>query len=88
MTLICARCGDELNYVGGPFNRWIHLRLPIAKAWTHQPEPIEAGPSDSPGAAGAPVPSRPYPPTLSGAAAADLSFREDEPPANAIGRTD
>lgn len=50
-------------------------------------ELVEAGPADSPGTAGAPVPARPYPPTLSGAAAADLSFREDEPPTNAIGRT-
>ena len=50
-------------------------------------ELVEVGPADHPGPAGAPVPARPYPPTLSGAAAADLSFREDEPPASAIGRT-
>jgi len=50
-------------------------------------ELIEVGPADNPGTAGAAVPARPYPPTLSGAAAADLSFREDEPPASAIGRT-
>jgi len=49
-------------------------------------ELVEVGSSDNPGTAGAPVPARPYPPTLSGAAAADLSFREDDPPTNAIGR--
>lgn len=50
-------------------------------------ELVEVGPVDNPGAAGAPVPARPYPPTLSGAAAAELSFEEDEPPTSAIGRT-
>jgi len=48
---------------------------------------VEAGPADEPGTAGARVPARPYPPTLSGAAAADLTFREDDPPASAMGRT-
>jgi hypothetical protein len=48
---------------------------------------VEVGRSDNPGAEGAPVPGRPYPPTSSGAAAAKLTFREDEPPTNAIGRT-
>jgi hypothetical protein len=50
-------------------------------------ELVEVGPADNSGTAGAPVPARPYPPTLSGAAAADLSFRGDGPPSNAIGRT-
>jgi hypothetical protein len=50
-------------------------------------ELVEAGPADDPGAAGAPVPARPYRPTLSGAAAAELTFRDDNPPTNAIGRT-
>lgn len=48
---------------------------------------VEVGSSDHPGTAGAPLPARPYPPTLSGAAAVELIFREDEPPTNAIGRT-
>lgn len=48
---------------------------------------VEAGPADEPGTAGAPVPARPYPPTLFGGAAAELEFREDEPPTNAVGRT-
>jgi hypothetical protein len=48
---------------------------------------VEAGPSTDPGGSGAPVPARPYPPTLSGAAAVALEFAEDEPPTNAIGRT-
>ncbi len=47
---------------------------------------VEVGPVDSPGTAEAPVPARPYPPTLSGAAAAELKFREDEPPTNAVGK--
>ncbi len=85
--MICGQCGDSLRYVGSPFNRWIHLRLPIAKAWTHEARPVEPGSADSPGASGARVPSRPFPPTLSGAAAADLTFREEEPPPDAIGRT-
>ena len=45
---------------------------------------VEAGSANDPGNAGAPVPSRPYRPTLSDAAAAPLFFREDEPPTNAI----
>ena len=48
---------------------------------------VEVGSADNPGTAGAPVPARPYPPTLPGAAAAELTYREDEPPTNAIGRT-
>ena len=47
---------------------------------------VKAGPSDDPGTSGAPVPARPYLPRLSGAAAAELTFREEEPPTNAIGR--
>jgi hypothetical protein len=47
---------------------------------------VEAGPADDPGHAGAPVPAWPYRPTLSGSAAAPLSFREDDPPTNAMGR--
>jgi len=39
-----------------------------------------------PDASGAPVPAWPYAPMLSGAAAATLTFREDEPPTNAIGK--
>jgi hypothetical protein len=77
--VICERCGDALSYVGGPFNRWIHLRLPIAQAWTHEARPVEAGSGGTTGAAGAPVPARPRPPTLSGGAVADLTFNEDEP---------
>lgn len=49
-------------------------------------ELVEVGPTDSPGTAGAPVPAWPYRPTLSGAAAASMTFREDEPPTNAIGK--
>jgi hypothetical protein len=75
----CERCGDSLTYVTAPFNRWIHLSLPIAQAWTHEPRPVEAGSGGAPGAAGAPVPARPHPPTLSGGAAAELTFGEDEP---------
>jgi hypothetical protein len=48
---------------------------------------VEAGPAINPGSAGAPVPAWPYRPHLSGAAAAPLTFRNDEPPANAVGRS-
>jgi hypothetical protein len=47
----------------------------------------EAGPAGDPGNAGAPVPAWPYQPTLSGAAAAPLLFRNDEPPTTAVGGT-
>jgi hypothetical protein len=47
---------------------------------------VEVGPADDPGHADAPVPAWPYRPTLSGSAAAPLSFREDDPPTNAMGR--
>jgi hypothetical protein len=43
-------------------------------------------PASPPNTAAAPVPAWPYPPTLSGAAAVPLTFREDEPPTNAIGK--
>ena len=46
---------------------------------------VEAGSAGDPGNAGAPVPAWPYRPTLSGAAAAPLKFRGDEPPTNATG---
>jgi hypothetical protein len=46
---------------------------------------VEAGPADDPGHAGAPVPAWPHRPTLSGAAALPLAFREDDPPTNAVG---
>ena len=48
---------------------------------------VEAGPADAPGNAGAPVPAWPYRPLLSGAASARLTFREDEPPADAISKS-
>ncbi len=47
---------------------------------------VEAGPADDPGTSGAPVPAQPRPPLLSGAAAAELTFREEDPPPPAIGR--
>ena len=80
--IICRNCGDDLSYVG---NGWIHLRLPIARAWTHPVEPVEAGSGDDPGASGAPVPARPYSPTLSDAAAIPLTFDDDEPPTDVHG---
>ncbi len=83
--IICRHCGDRLSLVG---ERWIHIGLPIAKAWTHPVQPVEAGSADDAGGAGATVPARPYPPTLSGGAAAALIFEEDEPPPNAVGRAD
>lgn len=43
-------------------------------------------PASPPDTSRAPVPAWPYPPTLSGAAAATLTFREEEPPTNAIGK--
>jgi len=84
--IICRKCGDDLSYVS---NHWIHLRLPIAKAWTHPVEPVEAGSggdAGTAGTAGAPVPARPNPPTLSGAAAMPLTFDEEEPPTDVVAR--
>jgi hypothetical protein len=46
---------------------------------------VEA-PGLPPQASGAAVPARPYSPRLSGAAAAELSFRQDDPPTNAVGQ--
>jgi hypothetical protein len=46
---------------------------------------VEAGQS-GPDFSGAPVPAWPYRPMLSGAAAAALTFREDVPPTNVIGK--
>jgi hypothetical protein len=46
---------------------------------------VEA-PASPPDASEALVPAWPYPPTLSGVAAVPLTFRDDEPPTNAIGR--
>ena len=47
---------------------------------------IEA-PASPPDTSGAPVPAWPYRPRLSGAAAANLTFRDDDPPTNAIGKS-
>ena len=47
---------------------------------------VEAGPAQDPGTSGAPVPAFPRRPLRSGAAAAELTFREEEPPPQAIGR--
>ena len=46
----------------------------------------KAGPAEDRGTSGAPVPAKPLSPLLSGAAAAQLMFREDKPPPQAIGR--
>jgi hypothetical protein len=46
---------------------------------------VEA-PTAPPDTSGAPVPAQPYPSTQSGAAAATLTFRDDEPPTKAIGK--
>ena len=51
--------------------------------WSLVDAPAPGAPPDT---SGAPVPSRPYPFTSSGAAAASLTFRDDEPLTNAIGR--
>jgi len=83
--IICRRCGDRLSLVD---DRWIHIGIPIAKAWTHPVQPVEAGSADDPGGAGAAVPARPYPPTLSSGAAAALTFEQDEPTTNAVGQAD
>src|SRR2546428_10627735 len=81
--IICRRCGDRLSLVD---DRWIHIGIPIAKAWTHPVQPVEAGSADDPGGAGAAVPARPYPPTLSSGAAAALTVEQDEPTTNAAGQ--
>ena len=47
---------------------------------------VEAPAASPPDSSEAPVPAWPYRPTLSGAAAVTLTFREDEPPTNAIGK--
>jgi len=73
--VICRNCGDRLRLAD---DVWIHLTLPIGKAWTHPAEPVEAGSGDGPGGAGAGVPARPYAPTSSGGAAARLSFDPDD----------
>ena len=57
--------------------------------WLRGPERwrlVEAGPADSPGMAGALVPARPRPPFLSDSASAQLIFRKEDPPPQAIGR--
>jgi hypothetical protein len=46
---------------------------------------VEA-PASPPDTSEAPVRAWPYPPTLSGAAAVPLTFRDDEPPTTAIGK--
>ena len=72
--------------LGGQPRRFRRLRRKFLQRSTRW-QLVEVSSSDNPGTAGAPVPARPYPPTLSGAAAAELTFRRDEPPTNAIGRT-
>jgi hypothetical protein len=59
-----------------------HRHLLSAARWRL----VDAGHAGGPDITGAPVPAIPRPPMLSGAAAVPLTFREDEPPANAIGK--
>jgi hypothetical protein len=47
---------------------------------------LVAAPASPPDTSGAPVPASPFPRSSSGAAAAMLTFREDDPPTNAIGK--
>jgi hypothetical protein len=60
-----------------------HRRFLSAARWRL----VEAGPASGPYLTGAPVPAWPRRPTLSGAAAATLTFGEDEPPIDAIGKS-
>jgi len=72
-------------------NRFTTVRTQFKLFWpSRRWRLVETGSVDDPGNAGAPVPARPYRPTLSGAAAVALTFGELEPPqkppTDAIGR--
>ena len=54
-----------------------------AVRWSLVEAPASGSPPDT---SSAPVPARPYPSSSSGAAAANLTFRADEPPTNVIGK--
>lgn len=77
--------GGLVMVTGLPAGRLICQRgrslFPRATRWR-----LVGEPASPPDASGAPVPAWPYAPMLSGAAAANLTFREDEPPTNAIGK--
>ena len=85
-TLLGSLGGGFVSVAGMPRCQVIHRRrglLRRAVRWSLVEAPASGSPPD---ASGAPVPARPYPSTSSGAAAATLAFRPDEPPTNAAGK--
>jgi hypothetical protein len=84
-AILTPLAGGLVMLTGVPPRRVIRQRrrglFQRGTRWRLVDEP--ASPTDS---ADAPVPAWPYRPTLSGAAAAPLMFREDEPLTDAIGK--
>jgi hypothetical protein len=84
-TVLAPLAGGVVTVAGAPPRIFICERHRRLFQRTMRWRLVDA-PASPPDAAGAPVPAWPYPPTLSGAAAAPLAFRDDEPPTNAIGK--
>jgi hypothetical protein len=86
-TLLGSLGGAFVSVAGVPRRQVIrHRRHGLIRRmtrWSLVDAPASGSPPDT---SGAPAPLRPYPSTSSGAAAAPLTFRADEPPTNAIGR--
>jgi hypothetical protein len=81
--------GGYVSVSGVPYSQVLCVRrrglLRRAARWSLLEVPASGS---GPDASGAPVPARPTPRTSSGAAAASLTFRPDDPPTNAIGLAD
>jgi hypothetical protein len=78
--------GDIVSVTGVPPCRVVRRRRRGLFRRAAQWRLVEA-PASPPDSHEAPVPARPYKPTISGAAAATLSFRKDEPPTDAVGKS-
>jgi hypothetical protein len=84
-TILTSIAGGVVSVAGVPLSQVVCQRrrglFQRGTRWR-----LVAAPASPPDTSGAPVPASPYPRSSSGAAAAMLTFRQDEPPTNAIGK--
>jgi hypothetical protein len=85
-TILAQIAGGVVSVAGLPRCQVVSRRRGLIRRtvrWSLVEAPASGSPPDT---SSAPVPARPYPSSSSGAAAANLTFRADEPPTNAIGK--
>jgi hypothetical protein len=85
-AILTPLAGGVVSVAGVPRCQVMRRRrglLRRAVRWSLVEAPASGSPPDT---SSAPMPARPYPSSSSGAAAANLTFRVDEPPTNVIGK--